>query len=224
MEIELVGLDPDDVAGRSGRQHVLRKRLAKSRDVDPQRGGGALGRVLAPELVDQPVSGNDLVGVEEEHGEKRTRLAPAQGNLAAFVPHLERSQDPELHLSGLPARDATSCCASETDLKRRSISDSTDELKEMRKGDGKMSTKRIKHVIAGAGLVAALVALAVVLQSGAAPGPDAAKADPVKQRVAFTTQAAGSTHVSVRAYPARGRSSQAGLGHADRRLAPPPAS
>ena len=57
----------------------------------------SLGRVLAPELVDQPVSGNDLVGVEEEHGEQRTRLGPAQGNLAAFVPHLERSQDPELH-------------------------------------------------------------------------------------------------------------------------------
>jgi hypothetical protein len=59
-----------------------------------------------------------------------------------------------------------------------------------------MSTNRIKHVIAVAGLVAALVALAVVLQSGAAPGPDAAKADPVKQRVAFTTQAAKTTHAS----------------------------
>ncbi len=118
MEIELVGLDPDDVAGRSGRQHVLRKRLAKSRDVDPQRGGGVLGRVLAPELVDQPVSGNDLVGVEEEHGEKRTRLRPAQGNLARLVPHLERSQDPELHLLPPGGRDANSCCAPETALKR----------------------------------------------------------------------------------------------------------
>ena len=119
VEIELVGLDPDDVAGRSGRQHVLRKRLAQPRDVDAQRGGGVLGRVLAPELVDQPVSGNDLVGVEEEPGEKRTRLGPTQGNLASPVPHLERSQDPELHLASLPARDANSCCASETDLKHR---------------------------------------------------------------------------------------------------------
>ena len=60
-----------------------------------------LGRVLAPQLVDQPVSGNDLVGVEEEPGEKRTRLGPAQGHLAGFPPRLERSQDPELHLPGL---------------------------------------------------------------------------------------------------------------------------
>jgi hypothetical protein len=41
--------------------------------------------------------------MEEEHGEKRTRLGPAQGKLAAFVPHLERSQNPEVHPAGLPA-------------------------------------------------------------------------------------------------------------------------
>jgi hypothetical protein len=37
--------------------------------------------------------------MEEEYGEKRTRLAPTRGDLAAFVQHLERSQDPELHLT-----------------------------------------------------------------------------------------------------------------------------
>ncbi len=35
--------------------------------------------------------------MQEEYGEKGTRLRPAQGDLGAFVPHLERSQDPELH-------------------------------------------------------------------------------------------------------------------------------
>jgi hypothetical protein len=39
--------------------------------------------------------------VEEEHGEKRTRLGPAQRYLAALVPRLERSQDSKLHLAGL---------------------------------------------------------------------------------------------------------------------------
>jgi hypothetical protein len=68
LEIERVRLDPEDVAGRFRRQHVLRKRLAESRDVHPQGGGGVLGGVLAPELVDQPVGGDDLVGVEEEQG------------------------------------------------------------------------------------------------------------------------------------------------------------
>jgi hypothetical protein len=97
VQIERVRLDPDDVAGRSGRQHVLGERLTKARDVDPQRVGSALGRVLPPELVDQPVGGNDLVGVQEKQSEKSAQLAPAEGDPAAFVPHLERSQDPELH-------------------------------------------------------------------------------------------------------------------------------
>ena len=43
VEVEVVRFDPEGVAGRSRRQHVLRKRLAKSRHVDPQCGGRALG-------------------------------------------------------------------------------------------------------------------------------------------------------------------------------------
>ena len=111
VEIERVGLDPDDVAGRSGRQHVLRQRLAKSRDVDPQCGGGALGRVLAPELVDQPVGRNDLVGVEEEQGEKRPRLGAAQGHARRLRP--TASSGPRIRNSiCLPpgAGTLTGCC------------------------------------------------------------------------------------------------------------------
>ena len=99
VEIELVGLDPDEVSGRSGRQHVLRKRLSKSRDVDAQCRGGVLRRALAPELVDQPVSGNDLVCVEDKNSPKRTRLVPAQGDLASSVPHLRAVPG-----SGTPSR------------------------------------------------------------------------------------------------------------------------
>ena len=78
MEIQVVGLDPEDVAGGPGLQHVLRKRLAESRDVDPQRTVGPLGRVLPPELVDQAVTRNDLVVTEQEHGQQGARLLPAQ--------------------------------------------------------------------------------------------------------------------------------------------------
>ena len=98
VEVELVGLDSNDVARRSRGQHIRRKCLAQPRDVDPQRSGSVLGRVLAPEVVDQPVTGNDLVEVKKEHSEKGTRLRPAEGDLAAVIPRLERSQDPELHL------------------------------------------------------------------------------------------------------------------------------
>jgi hypothetical protein len=65
--------------------------------VDPQPGGGVLGRLVAPELIDQPVSGDGFVRVEEEGGEKRTQLGSSDGYLGALVAHLERSEDPEVH-------------------------------------------------------------------------------------------------------------------------------
>ena len=60
------------------------------------------GNVLAPDLVDQPVSSNNLVGVQGEHSDQRTRFAAAERKLAAVAAHLERPQDPELHLPVLP--------------------------------------------------------------------------------------------------------------------------
>ena len=113
-----VGLDPDEVAGRSGRQHVLRQRLAQPRDVDPQRGGSVLGRVVAPELVDQPVGGDDLVGMEQEHGEERTRLGPANGDLAVLRPTPRAVPGSGTPSGRPPGPDANSgCCRSETALK-----------------------------------------------------------------------------------------------------------
>ena len=118
LEVELVRSDADQVAGRPRLQHVLRKRLAEPRDVDAQSRGRVVGRALAPELVDQPVGWDDLVGVEEQHGEQLTRLRPAQGYLAAFIPNLERSQDPELHVPASRRGTLPPCCSAETDLKR----------------------------------------------------------------------------------------------------------
>ena len=145
----------------------------------------SLGRVLAPELVDQPVSGNDLVGVEEEHGEKRTRLEAAEGDLAAFVPHLERSQDPELHLR----RDANGCCAAETDLKQAgSIIGFDSRVERERKGMGKMPANPIQ--LLGAGLV---VTVGLAATSGAVSAPAtgsrlAADAAQGKSKIAFISR------------------------------------
>ena len=97
---------PGHVAGRSRGQHVLRKRLPKSRDVDPQRGGGILGESSPQSSSISRSTGTTSLGWRRRTA-KRTRLEPAEGNLAAFFPHLERSQDPELHLPGLPAGTLT---------------------------------------------------------------------------------------------------------------------
>ena len=210
MEIELVGLDAEDVAGRSGRQHVLRKCLAKSRDVDAQCGGGVLGRVPAPELVDQPVSGNDLVGMQKEPGEERARLAPTEGNLASPVPHLERSQDPELDLTGHPAEDANRCSSAETDLKRTgSIIGFGGEQNGMQKGDARMSQQMsedmhrtvVEGCVSGGcqrrpmqkgRLLGACVALALLAAIAAPQVTARADAPQVDGRIVFHSNRAGS--------------------------------
>ncbi len=92
VEIERLGLDPGAYPGERVISRVLGSAL-RSRETFTRSGGAVLRRVLAPQLVDQPVGGNDLVGMQEEHREQRPRFATAEGELDAFVPHLERSED-----------------------------------------------------------------------------------------------------------------------------------
>ena len=108
---ELWGEDSPERAAAALRVNVSRLRKALPQDVLTTRSPGYVIRVEPDALdlhrferLDQPVVGNNLVWVEEKHGEKRTRLGPAQGNLAAFVPDLERPQDAELHRAVLPLR------------------------------------------------------------------------------------------------------------------------
>ena len=105
MQVQVIALDSDDVARRPCRQHVPGECLSKSRDVHAKRIGGALRRILAPELVDQPVRRDHLVRVDEKQREQRPLLGSAQRDLARIVPYLERPENPESH-RGAPERVA----------------------------------------------------------------------------------------------------------------------
>ena len=96
------GWTTDHVARRPGPQHVVRQRLAQARDVDSQRSGGPLGCVIAPQVVDQPVGGHDLVGVQQERREQRAWLVTAEGNGGALV-----AKPPAVPGSGTPSRVAS---------------------------------------------------------------------------------------------------------------------
>jgi len=50
-----------------------------------------------PELVDEPVAGDDLVGVQQQGGEQGALLRAAEPQDPAFFPDLERPEDPKLH-------------------------------------------------------------------------------------------------------------------------------
>jgi hypothetical protein len=54
-------------------------------------------RRLAPQRVDQAVGRNDFTGVDEQDGQQRPLLAPAERELAHTILHLERSEYTELH-------------------------------------------------------------------------------------------------------------------------------
>ena len=96
-QVERVRLDLDQVAGRTGDEDVRREHLAEVRDVRLEDVDRCLGRLLAPELVDQAIARDDLVRSGEEERKQRALPRAAQGERVPAVDCLERPEDPELH-------------------------------------------------------------------------------------------------------------------------------
>jgi hypothetical protein len=106
MEIELAEPHAQEVSRRARQQDAvvasaLPERGAQARDVDLQRVCRARRWPLAPQLVDQGVRRNDLVGAEEEDRTQRALLPTAERNLRSVVRSLERAENPELHRARL---------------------------------------------------------------------------------------------------------------------------
>ncbi len=97
MEVELTVADPDEVAGGLRQDQIPAERLAQLGDVHLERRPGGLREVRHPELVDEPVAGDDLVGVQQQGGEQGALLRAAEPQDPAFFPDLERPEDPKLH-------------------------------------------------------------------------------------------------------------------------------
>ena len=70
--------------------------LAELRDIDLDGVRGGLGRLLAPEIVDQPIDGNDLAEVEDEVGEEGSRLRASELEGQVSEPDVERAEQPKL--------------------------------------------------------------------------------------------------------------------------------
>ena len=80
---------------RAERGAVLPERLAQAGDVHLQRGAGGLGRVVAPELVDQPLGRDDAVRLEQQQREHGALLARAEIQRDAVTVGLERPEQSE---------------------------------------------------------------------------------------------------------------------------------
>jgi hypothetical protein len=71
--------------------------LPETRHVGIEGGTRRGRRTFPPHTVDQPISGDDLVRVEEEDGKRRSLLRTTERKNPTFAPNLQRSQNEESH-------------------------------------------------------------------------------------------------------------------------------
>jgi hypothetical protein len=96
--IDVPWLDGEDVAAGPGLEPggLGAEDLAQVRDVHPEASGGGLHRRGRPHLLDQPLGGDDLVGVEEQQRERRPLLAATEGHQPAVDAGLQRTEHPDV--------------------------------------------------------------------------------------------------------------------------------
>ena len=70
--------------------------LPEPGDVLLESGGGVLGWIAAPELLDQPVARDHPPRIEQEQGKEAALLGPAQAEDPLALAHLERAEDGEV--------------------------------------------------------------------------------------------------------------------------------
>jgi hypothetical protein len=103
--IQILSSDHQPVPRGLSDQHPRRRpgwatrlqRPAQVGDVGLQRGGRLRRWLLAPQLLDQPVQRDYLVGVHQEHRQQSALLGSSQLHQMLAVQDLQRSKDPELH-------------------------------------------------------------------------------------------------------------------------------
>ena len=96
-DVQLGVIESQAVAGCLALDPVAAERLAEVRDIGLDDVPGLIGRLFAPDLVDEGIGGHELVRADEEMRQDRALLRPAERDGAASRVHLEWPEDAELH-------------------------------------------------------------------------------------------------------------------------------
>ena len=89
IAVQLPGIDPQPVAGRLREQALLPQHLAQARDLVRERMARGLGRLIAPQLLEQLLARHDAVGIQQQDGEQRALPRAADREQATVLAHLE---------------------------------------------------------------------------------------------------------------------------------------
>ena len=96
-QVELGRLDLEHVAGCPCSEPPIAELLAQPGDVDLDALGTGGRRGGPPQLVDQAVSRDELVRLEQKDRQERTLLDPAERERAITLDHLQWAQEPKVH-------------------------------------------------------------------------------------------------------------------------------
>ncbi len=97
VEVQLSVLDAQPVARRLRGQTVRTECLPQLGHVPMERLHRRVGRLLAPELVDQFLGADDPVAVEQKDPQERERLAGRQRNGPSPIARFDLPEDQEFH-------------------------------------------------------------------------------------------------------------------------------
>jgi hypothetical protein len=119
--IELARLDSDPVSAMRSIQSVCPDGRPEAVDVALERAPRRLGRLVAPDVIDQDVDRDDLVWATDEVSEHEPLLATPERDRFAAILYLDRAEDHEAHDGN---RTPSIACgigrAAEGSLRRRS--------------------------------------------------------------------------------------------------------
>ena len=78
IDVELARFHPEHVAASLAEQPAVTKQLPQPVNVGIERLSGTAGRALAPKRLEQLVSGDDVVCVQQQHRQQDPLLAPSK--------------------------------------------------------------------------------------------------------------------------------------------------
>ncbi len=94
-DVELLGLEPHDIAGRPRLDHAAAEGLPQLRDEVLERSHRRGRRAVGPQSLDQAVLGDNPARFEQEHRERRPLLGAAERDRFACFAGFERTQEGE---------------------------------------------------------------------------------------------------------------------------------